>query len=70
MLKVGDLVYHCVKWNPGTKNHNTHKGIGVVTMLITKNEERKARVLWDNGNIAWLPETHLVNKNNLVKPLA
>ena len=70
MLKVGDLVYHCVKWTPGKENYNTQKGIGVVTMLVTKDEVRKARVLWKNGNIAWLPETNLVNKKNIIGSLA
>ena len=66
MLKVGDLVYHCVRWVPGKQTKNKYHGLGIVTMVITKDEARKARVMWKNGNIVWLDENNLVDKEKII----
>lgn len=66
MLKVGDLVYHCIRWTPNKKKYEMHKGVGIVTMVVIEGSRRKARVMWKNGSADWLPEAHLVNKKNVV----
>ena len=66
MLKVGDLVYHCVRWSPGRKTKNEYHGVGIVTMVIIKGEAQKARVMWKNGNIAWLDANNLVDKEKII----
>lgn len=67
MVEVGDLVYHCVKWVPGGPNR-TKTGLGLVTMVVDVIEEHKSkvRVMWDDGEVTWLPDTEVVNKNKVI----
>jgi hypothetical protein len=69
-IGVGDRVYECIKWHPNVDYSVREKlGEGIVTLIVKSNKtaERKMRVIWEEGEIAWHPERELVNINNVFK---
>ena len=66
-VEVGDLVYHCIRWVPGARN-KTKKGLGLVTMIVDVIAESKSkvRVVWDDGDVTWLPDTEVVLKTRVL----
>ena len=61
MVEAGDVVYQCVKWVPG-KETVTILGKGTVTMIVEDvlSGERRARMIWEDGEVIWLPTDQLV----------
>lgn len=65
MIEAGDVVYHCIKWIPG-EIASTMRGKGTVTLIVDDSTGKRARVLWETGEILWLPTTELVREQNLL----
>lgn len=68
MIEAGDVVYHCVKWVPG-KETVTVLGKGTVTLIVDDviSGEKRARMIWEDGMVVWLPVEQLVKEQNLIK---
>lgn len=68
MVEAGDVVYHCVKWVPG-KETVTILGKGTVTMIVEDvlSGERRARMIWEDGEVIWLPTDQLVKEEKLLR---
>ena len=62
LLKVGDLVYQCMKWHPAM-DPPPNRGIGTITMIAGG----KYRVLWRNGELLWFKERELVLLTRIVR---
>lgn len=66
MLKVGDIVCHCVRWVPGEISE-TLTGRGIISMITEDSftGAKKARLRWEDGQIIWLPIDELVREDRV-----